>query len=195
MGFIKQVVTGIGKGVASIFTGGRSGGGGGGQAQPAAAPAPQSAPRSLFQRMREKDPMFMGRYYPSRDRLVASLGEKLGIGRGGTALGLPSGGGGIGKAMIPTNMPTALGLPSGGGGIGGMGQTGMGGMGSFGGMPQSPMMSSSPMPSAPNGGQSFYGGASNSVLDRMRMLRQGMGSPMGMGMPYGGIRRSPFGMM
>ena len=97
--------------------------------------------------------------------------------------------------MIPTNMPTALGLPSGGGGIGGMGQTGMGGMGSFGGMPQSPMMSSSPMPSAPNGGQSFYGGASNSVLDRMRMLRQGMGSPMGMGMPYGGIRRSPFGMM
>lgn len=68
----------------------------------------------------------------------------------------------------------------------------MGGMGSFGGMPQSPMMPSSPMPSAPNGGQSFYGGASNNVLDRMRMMRQGMG--MGM-MPYGGIRRSPFGMM
>ena len=67
-------------------------------------------------------------------------------------------------------------------------------MGSFGGMPQSPMMPSSPMPSAPNGGQSFYGGASNNVLDRMRMMRQGMGSPM-MGMPYGGIRRSPFGMM
>ena len=83
----------------------------------------------------------------------------------------------------------------GGGNFGGMGQTGMGGMGSFGGMSQSPMMPSSPMPSAPNGGQSFYGGASNNVLDRMRMMRQGMGTPMGMGMPYGGIRRSPFGMM
>ncbi len=92
-----------------------------------------------------------------------------------------------------------FGLPNpdmGGGSFGGMGQTGMGGMGSFGGMPQSSMMSSSPMPSAPNGGQSFYGGASNNVLDRMRMMRQGMGSPMGMGMSYyGGIRRSPFGMM
>ena len=83
----------------------------------------------------------------------------------------------------------------GGGNFGGMGQTGMGSMGSFGGMSQSPMTPSSPMPSAPNGGQSFYGGASNNVLDRIRMMRQGMGSPMGMGMPYGGIRRSPFGMM
>lgn len=81
-----------------------------------------------------------------------------------------------------------LGLPNpgmGGGSFGGMGQTGMGGMGSFGGMPQSSMMPSSPMASAPNGGQSFYGGASNNVLNRMRMMRQGMGSPM-IGMPYGG---------
>ena len=73
---------------------------------------------------------------------------------------------------------------------------GMGGMGGFGSTSQSPMMPSYPMPSAPNGGQSFYGGASNGLLDRMRMRRQGgIGAPMGMGMPYGGIRRSPFGMM
>lgn len=186
MGFIKKVVggvgkvvTGIGKGVASIFTGGRSGGGG--QAQPAAAPAPQSAPRfdmhapgmetprsalqTILQRAREQNPrLFM--------------------------IGDPPDAPYIQKPWQRLSLPN----PSmGGGSFGGMGQTGMGGMGSFGGMPQSSMMSS-PMPSAPNGGQSFYGGASNNVLDRIRMMRQGMGSPM-MGMPYGGIRRSPFGMM
>lgn len=173
MGFIKRViggvskvVTGIGKGVASIFTGGRSNGGGG-QAQPAAAPAPQSSPSSFFQRMREENP----RLFMIGDPPDAPYMQR------------------------PWQRLDLLNPSMGGGSFGGMGQTGMGSMGSFGGMPQSPMMSSSPMPSAPNGGQSFYGGASNNVLDRMRMMRQGMGSPMGIGMPYGGIRRSPFGMM
>ena len=175
MGFVKKivggvgkVVTGIGKGVASIFTGGNSRGSSG-QLQPAAAPTPQPQSPSLpsFNRLR-----YIGD--PPDAPYMQKPWQRFGIGQGGTALGLPS---------------------MGGGNFGGMGQTGMGGMGSFGGMSQSPMMPSSPMPSAPNGGQSFYGGASNNVLDRMRMMRQGMGSPMGIGMPYSGIRRSPFGMM
>ena len=168
MGFIKKVVGGVGKVVTGIGKGVASiftgGRSNGGGGQ--AQPAAAPAFRTFMQRMREENPRLFRIGDPPDAPYMQKPWQRL---------GLPNPG-------------------MGGGNFGGMGQTGMGSMGSFGGMPQSSMMSSSPMPSAPNGGQSFYGGASNNVLDRMRMMRQAMGSPM-MGMPYGGIRRSPFGMM
>ena len=169
MGFIKKVVGGVGKVVTGIGKGVASIFTGGNSRGSSGQLQPTAAPTP--QPQTPSLPSFHRRY-------IGDPPDAPYMQRPWQRLGLPN--------------PDMGGMGS----FGGMGQTGMGGMGSFGGMSQRSMMPSSPMPSAPNGGQSFYGGASNNVLDRMRMMRQGMGSPMGMGMmPYGGIRRSPFGMM
>lgn len=182
MGFIKKVVggvgkvvKGIGKGVASIFTGGRSR-----RSQPS-VPQPQ-------QTSRPSSPVIDMPRIPIE----------------GGAIGFTQSTRHMGPYGISRSLERAISFPS-TGGFGGMGQGGMGGMGGIGGISQSAMMSalstpSAPMSLSPNGGQSFYGGASNSMLDRMRMMRQGMGAYSGriapslMSMGYSGIRRGPFGM-